>query len=115
MGLNDELISSARLDNLEMSYCSTMALIESASSSVDENSIRLIALFDHEEVGSMSAQGAQSNLLPGLVRRLSILPASTSKNSDSADNASAYERSLATSFLISADMTHSFNPNYSGI
>ena len=54
-GLNDELIFSSRLDNLEMSYCSTISLINSVdsdSSLVDESSIRLISLFDHEEIGS---------------------------------------------------------------
>ena len=116
-GLNDELIYSARLDNLEMSYCSVMGLIDSVeSSSLDkESSIRLIALFDHEEVGSMSTQGAQSNLLPTLVRRLSVLPESTSNKQSHAALATAYERSLASSFLISADMAHSVNPNYAGM
>lgn len=62
-GLNEELIFSARLDNLGMSYCSIMALIDSvaAADSLDEeSSIRLIALFDHEEIGSNTAQGADS-------------------------------------------------------
>ena len=54
-GLNNELIFSPRLDNLMMSYCSVEGLIKSltSSSSLDKDStIRLIALFDHEEIGS---------------------------------------------------------------
>ena len=63
-GLNNELIFSARLDNLMMSYCSVEGLIQSlaSSSSLEKDStIRLIALFDHEEIGSRTAQGADSN------------------------------------------------------
>ena len=109
-GLNDELIFSARLDNLEMSYCSVMALINSVASNSsldDESSIRLISLFDHEEIGSNTAQGADSNMLPTILRRLSVLGLE-----DSEPNNTYYEQSLASSFLISADMAHSVNPNY---
>ncbi|KAH7127093.1 aspartyl aminopeptidase [Dendryphion nanum] len=118
-GLNDELIFSARLDNLMMSYCSVEGLIQSLSSSAalnDESVIRLIALFDHEEIGSRTAQGADSNLLPAVIRRLSVLPASESnsdKSYDKLDDATtAYEQTLATSFLVSADQAHSVHPNY---
>lgn len=107
-GLNEELIFSPRLDNLEMSFCATCGLIQSVESEAalkDESSIRLISLFDHEEIGSETPQGADSNVLPTILRRLAILgsddPAST-----------AYEESLSRSFLISADMAHSVNPNY---
>ncbi|KAF2132405.1 peptidase M18, aminopeptidase I [Dothidotthia symphoricarpi CBS 119687] len=119
-GLNNELIFSARLDNLMMSYCSVEGLIKSLSSSTaldNDSTIRLIALFDHEEIGSRTAQGADSNLLPAVIRRLSVLPASES-NSDKSydkldgDTATAFEQTLATSFLISADMAHSVHPNY---
>lgn len=118
-GLNNELIFSARLDNLMMSYCSVQGLIQSLSSSTalnDESIIRLIALFDNEEIGSTTAQGADSNLLPAVIRRLSVLPASES-NSDKSydkldDTTTAFEQTLATSFLVSADMAHSVHPNY---
>ena len=58
-GLNKELLFSPRLDNLEMSFCSTVGLINSVNSSSsldDEESIRLIALFDHEEIGSNTGE-----------------------------------------------------------
>jgi aspartyl aminopeptidase len=118
-GLNNELIFSPRLDNLMMSYCSVESLIKSLASESalkDDSIIRLIALFDHEEIGSNTAQGADSNLLPAVIRRLSVLPASES-NSDKSydkldDTATAFEQTLATSFLISADMAHSVHPNY---
>ena len=110
-GLNEELVFSARLDNLEMSYCSTMGLINSVSSSSaleDEESIRLISLFDHEEIGSNTAQGADSNFLPTMVRRLSVMSLEGNPKPD----ADAYEQTLSKSFLVSADMAHSVNPNY---
>ncbi|KAL9601126.1 MAG: hypothetical protein Q9219_002725 [cf. Caloplaca sp. 3 TL-2023] len=107
-GLNDELIFSARLDNQGMSYCSVSALINSLSAPnalENERCIRLISLFDHEEIGSTTAQGADSNLLPAIIRRLSVI-------GPGSDKETAYEQTLATSFLVSADMAHSVNPNY---
>lgn len=116
-GLNDELLFSARLDNLEMSYCCAEGLINSLSfpAALDnETCIRLISLFDHEEIGSRTAQGADSNLLPAVLRRLSVLPASPQKGDAVAADAlaTAYEQTLSASFLVSADMAHSVNPNY---
>lgn len=112
-GLLNELIFSARHDNLNMSFCATKGLIDSVAdkSALDEDStIRLIALFDHEEIGSRTAQGADSNALPAVLRRLSVLPSSAQDNGQ--DVSTAYEQSLSTSFLLSADMAHSVNPNY---
>ncbi|RMD43055.1 hypothetical protein DV735_g1982, partial [Chaetothyriales sp. CBS 134920] len=123
-GLTDEFIFSARLDNLNQTYCATAGIIESlrSESALDnETSIRLIACFDHEEIGSQSAQGAHSSMLPAIIRRLSVLPAATFADSASdksydhitdPDLATAYEQTLASSFLVSADMAHSVHPNY---
>lgn len=119
-GLNNELIFSPRLDNLMMTYCSVEGLIKSMSSAAaldNDSTIRLVACFDHEEIGSQTAQGADSNLLPAVIRRLSVLPASENTSDISydkldADTATAYEQTLSTSFLISADMAHSVHPNY---
>jgi aspartyl aminopeptidase len=119
-GLNDELIFSPRLDNLMMTYCTVEGLIHSLSSSAaldNDSTVRLMACFDHEEIGSLTAQGADSNLLPAVIRRISVLPASENNSDKSydkveADTSTAYEQTLATSFLISADMAHSVHPNY---
>lgn len=114
-GITEEFIFSPRLDNLNMSFCAVRGLIESVSSEKaleDEDAIRLIALFDHEEVGSKSAHGADSDALPAVLRRLSALPAKDTGDK-STDLSTAYEQSLTTSFLLSADMAHSVNPNYS--
>ncbi|KAA8907523.1 peptidase M18 [Sphaerosporella brunnea] len=112
-GLNDEFIYSARLDNLMMSYCATEGIIESLSSETaldDEPGIRLISLFDHEEIGSQTAQGADSNLLPAVIRRLSVLPAEGS--SPAPPSTSAYEETLIKSMLWSCDQAHAVHPNY---
>lgn len=124
-GLNDELILSARLDDLMMTYCAIQGLINSTGpegkSLDDETTIRLAAGFDHEEVGSTSAQGANSNIMMAISRRLSCIPAASSHENGSdasydklhdLDVSTAFEQSLATSFLVSADMAHSVNPNY---
>ena len=103
-GLNNELLFSARLDNLNQSYCSAMALIASVESPIalqNEPCIRLVSLFDHEEIGSTSSQGAASNFLPAIIRRLSVLPYAD----DQPVSSTAYERTLSSSFLISADVS----------
>lgn len=127
-GLNNEFVYSARLDNLGMTYCAVEGIIASLNDSAalkNDPTIRLIACFDHEEIGSTSAQGAASNILPAVLRRLSCLPSGSdddSANSDKTwskisapeDLATAFEQTCATSFLVSADMAHSVNPNYAG-
>ncbi|RKF65691.1 Aspartyl aminopeptidase [Erysiphe neolycopersici] len=112
-GINNELIFSARLDNLGMAFCAIEGLVDSVispSSLDDESCIRVSVCFDHEEIGSTSAHGAASNLLPAVLRRLSVL--TSNSGSDTTDISTAYEQTLSTSFLISADMAHSVHPNY---
>ncbi len=78
------------------------ALAELASSQSFTNfegNVNCIALFNHEEVGSVSSTGAESSLIPSLLQRLSPTP-------------EALAQSIARSFLISADMTHAIHPNY---
>ncbi|KAK3301918.1 aspartyl aminopeptidase-like protein [Chaetomium strumarium] len=116
-GLNDEFIFSARLDNLNMTFCSIKGLISSVQSTAldNDNSIRLVACFDHEEIGSLSAHGADSNLLPAILRRLSVLPGCTTDSDRTVEElaaSTAFEQTLSTSFLLSADMAHAVHPNY---
>lgn len=72
-GAKNEFIFSSRLDNLMMSYCSITALLQSLDSLEMDKSIRIVGLFDNEEVGSTTAHGANSNLLESTIRRLSGL------------------------------------------
>ena len=117
-GINNELIFAARLDNLGMTHSAVEGLItsvESPSALDNDSTIRLISCFDHEEIGSASAQGAKSNFLPAILRRLSVLPAAqvdTKQAREPQDTSTAYEQTLSTSFIVSADMSHSINPNY---
>ncbi|KAG0224455.1 hypothetical protein BGW42_005085 [Actinomortierella wolfii] len=111
-GAFNEFIFSARLDNLMMSYCSVEALINSlkdAKSLANDPNIRVVALFDNEEVGSLTAHGADSNLLPGTFERLSR----ATYDGEANNNSTAYLESLPKSYLISADMAHAVHPNYS--
>ncbi|KAK1318777.1 putative aspartyl aminopeptidase [Acorus calamus] len=106
-GVLKEFIFSGRLDNLCMSFCSLKALIDSTSSGSsldDEPGVRMVALFDHEEVGSNSAQGAGSPaMLDALSRILKAFSTSDSK---------LLEKAIQRSFLVSADMAHALHPNY---
>ncbi|CAB4280532.1 unnamed protein product [Prunus armeniaca] len=103
-GATKEFIFSGRLDNLCMSFCSLKALIESSESNLeDETGVRLVALFDHEEVGSDSSQGAGS---PAMLNTLSRIT-----NSFAADS-KLLEKAIQRSFLVSADMAHALHPNY---
>ncbi|KAK0552673.1 hypothetical protein OC846_001835 [Tilletia horrida] len=120
-GLNNEFIHSPRLDNQMSCFCATEALIDSLQSSSGGSeplsasaSIRAIALFDNEEVGSVSTHGAESNMLASTVRRLASMPIEGIETTETEwRNATAYERAIAKSFLISSDMAHGFHPNYS--
>jgi aspartyl aminopeptidase len=114
-GIQNEFIHAPRLDNQMTCFCATTALINahaSSSSTLDSSqSIRAIALFDNEEVGSVSTHGADSNLLASLVKRLSSIKV-MSASSPEPGAGTIYERSIAKSFLISSDMAHGFHPNY---
>jgi aspartyl aminopeptidase len=102
-GASGELLFSARLDNLAMSHAATVALAESAPKVDAEELVPLIALFDHEEVGSGSAYGAEAPLLPTLIER--VVEGTGGSRDD-------YHRALARSLCISADMAHAVHPNY---
>jgi len=100
-GANRELLSSARLDNLGSCHPITAALVAAGPAG---RATRVIALHDHEEVGSQSATGARSRLLEGLLERLTLGHAAAPPD--------ALPRALARSLFVSADMAHAVHPNY---
>ncbi|PKC64860.1 peptidase M18, aminopeptidase I [Rhizophagus irregularis] len=108
-GAYEEFIFSARLDNLMMSYALLIGLINStkniSESLCDDSNIRLITLFDNEEIGSTTAHGANSLLLETTLRR--ICSAFAEPGYDT-----IFEETIHKSFMISADMAHAVHPNY---
>lgn len=94
IGLHDDFIASARLDNLLSCYTGLMAMITD-----DGKQNTLLVCNDHEEVGSMSAAGAQGPFLKSVLERLC-------KNDENTS------RMIANSVMISADNAHGVHPNY---
>lgn len=110
-GGEDEFVFVGRLDNLCSSYCAIRAMIDTTgdeSCLVEESNIRCVALFDNEEVGSDSAQGAGSPLMADTVSRVATLLAADKED----DDEGIVQRCMTNSFLISADMAHALHPNY---
>ncbi|MBV1790061.1 M18 family aminopeptidase [Marinobacterium sp. D7] len=94
LGLNREFIASARLDNLLSCFIGLQALIDA-----DAGPGQVLVCNDHEEVGSMSASGAQGPMLKQWLER--VMPEADARN-----------RALAASMLISADNAHGVHPNF---
>jgi aspartyl aminopeptidase len=105
-GINNEFIFSPRLDNLLSCFCSLQALFNNEESLEEETDLRVIALFDNEEVGSGSNQGAGSAAMKDTFNRITKIFTKSDTPID------AYEMTTAKSFLISADMAHAIHPNY---
>ncbi len=98
MGANQEMISSPRLDNIS----SVSAMISSMIEGKRKNGINLIALFDHEEVGSRSKQGAGAIFLHDMLCR--ILANMGAKDEE-------IEQSLYQAMMLSIDVAHALHPN----
>ncbi|XP_021300362.1 probable aspartyl aminopeptidase [Herrania umbratica] len=108
-GANNEFIFSGRLDNLASSYCALRALVDSCGSPGDlssEHAIQMVALFDNEEVGSDSFQGAGAPTMFQAMRRI------VGSLANSYAGESAFDRAIRQSFLVSADMAHGVHPNF---
>lgn len=98
-GASGEYISCGRLDDLQCAFSSLEGFLQAQ----DGESIPLHCVFDNEEVGSSSKQGAASTLLRDTLIRICEAMGK---------NQSAYRRYLANSFMISADNAHAVHPNY---
>jgi aspartyl aminopeptidase len=103
LGVDDELVSAPRLDNLCSSWAGIEALIAAAAGGAEATQIPLLVLFDHEEIGSTSDRGAGSTLLPALTERI-VLGLGGGREE--------VLRSLAGSVCCSADNAHATHPNY---
>ena len=99
MGLHEELLSSPRLDNLTSVWASLQGLLAGTR----QKGINGIALFDHEEVGSRSKQGAAAVLLPQVLERV---------YAGLGLGRSGFLQAAAEGFFLSMDVAHGLHPNH---
>ena len=99
IGFDNELISSGRLDDLECVYTSLRGFVEAEN----KNHINVFAVFDNEEVGSVTKQGAMSTFLASTLDRV---------NTALGKSKEEYYRVIAKSILISCDNAHAVHPNH---
>jgi aspartyl aminopeptidase len=99
LGADSSLLASGRLDNQASCWAAVSALCAASPSSQHQ----VIALFDHEEVGSESATGAAGPLLEHVLERISLATGS---------DRGAHLAALAASSCLSADNAHAVHPNY---
>lgn len=99
IGFDNELISSGRLDDLECVYTSLRGFVEAEN----KNHINVFAVFDNEEVGSVTKQGAMSTFLSSTLDRV---------NTALGKSKEEYYRAIAKSILISCDNAHAVHPNH---
>ncbi len=98
-GLNKEFVMSGRLDDLSMAHAAITAIIEAT----DDDATCISAIFDNEETGSGTKQGAHSPVLSNLLRRIAECQGV---------NYDGFCQAVGRSFMISADNAHAFHPNY---
>ena len=103
LGVDEELLSAPRLDNLCSCFVALVALTARLGDANEPANVPVVALFDHEEVGSGSSRGALSPLLRDLLERTVLARGGTRED---------YHRAIASSVCVSADMAHATHPNY---
>ena len=101
VGRNGEFITSGRIDDLMMAHAALSAMIATAGEDCDQT--RIMAVFDNEETGSGTKQGAASPVLHNLLRRIVLSIGGYD---------SSFIRAIDKSFMISADNAHATHPNY---
>ena len=103
IGADADLLSAPRLDNQASCYAGMEALLALEQASEPGGFLPVLVLFDHEEVGSSSDHGAQSDLLGTVLERIVLAAGGTRED---------FLRRLPDSLLVSADMAHATHPNY---
>ena len=99
-GVHNEFISSGRLDDLSMCWAGVEAMIASDAN----DTTQVLAIFDNEETGSQTKQGAGSPFLSYMLQRIALAQSHTEE---------AYYQAVERAFMISADNAHAWHPNYS--
>lgn len=110
-GMDKEFIFAGRIDDKLCSWAALQALIL-ADASDSDGIIKLVALFDDEEIGSLLRQGARGNFLPITVERAVEALASKDSSSPSSFGPGLVGQTYARSFLVSSDVTHAAHPNF---
>lgn len=98
-GLNNEFLSAGRLDDLSMAEAGLEALL---ASGVNDKT-QVLAIFDNEETGSGTKQGAGSPFLASIIERVVLAQGG---------NAEGFYRAVEKAFMVSADNAHAWHPNY---
>ncbi len=98
-GVHDEFISSGRLDDLSMCFAGLEALLGTP----DSDTTKVLAIFDNEETGSQTKQGAGSPFLAMMLKRIALAESGTEE---------AFCQAVERAFMISADNAHAWHPNY---
>ena len=94
VGANGEFVASHRIDNLG----STFSALKSFLASKPNNTLNVLVVFDHEEIGSNTRAGAKSNLLPSVLEKIV--------------GRQKYSAVVSRSLLVSSDNAHAIHPNY---
>lgn len=99
LGVHNEFISSGRLDDLSMCFAGLEALLAAN----DTDTTQVLGIFDNEETGSQTKQGAGSPFLSYMLQRIALSQSHTEE---------AYYQAVERAFMISADNAHAWHPNY---
>lgn len=103
LGRHRELVASARLDNLLSCWAGLEALLDAVRTSGAPTATPVLCLYDHEEVGSTSATGADGDLLADVLERITL---------SRGGGREQFLQARAGSLCASADMAHATHPNY---
>ena len=98
-GAHNEFISAGRLDDLSMCFAGLEAMLAAH----DTDTTQVLAIFDNEETGSQTTQGAGSPFLSYMLKRIALAQSHTEE---------AYYQAVERAFMISADNAHAWHPNY---
>lgn len=98
-GAHNEFISAGRLDDLSMCFAGLEAMLAAH----DTDTTQVLAIFDNEETGSQTKQGAGSPFLSYMLKRIALAQSQTEE---------AYYQAVERAFMISADNAHAWHPNY---
>jgi aspartyl aminopeptidase len=99
-GVHNEFISSGRLDDLSMCFAGLEAMLGTETA----DATKVLAIFDNEETGSQTKQGAGSPFLSMMLKRIALAQGETEE---------AFYQAIERAFMVSADNAHAWHPNYS--